>query len=109
MRLQQQQQSKAGGAEDCEKEEKRTRVGASEDFLQEKKEREEEESKIAMKVVEEEEAVKNDGLSTQPEFDSSLTESSKGGSESALSPEQSEDKDPGKYLSVLSYPIFTCP
>jgi hypothetical protein len=78
--------------------------------LQEKKAREDEEAKIAMKITEEEKAeVKNYGLSTQPELDSSSTESSKGGSESALSPEQSEDKDPGKYLSVLSYPIFTCP
>jgi hypothetical protein len=33
-----------------------------------------------MKVAEEEEAVKNDGLSTQPELDSSSTESSKDGS-----------------------------
>jgi hypothetical protein len=63
--------------------------------LQEKKEREEEESKISTKVAEEEEAAKN-------EFDYSLTESSKGGNESAFSPDQSEDKSSGSvYLCYV--------
>jgi hypothetical protein len=102
-------QEQAGDAEDCKKEKKERELEQVKIALQEKKDREEEESKIAIKVAEEEESAKNDGLSTQPEFDSSSTESSKGGSESAFSPYQSEDEDPGKYLSVLYYPIFTRP
>jgi hypothetical protein len=70
--------------------------------LQEKKEFEEEESKFATKVAEEEKSAKN-------EFDYSSTESSKGGNDSAFSPDQSEDEDSCKCLSVLCYPIFTCP
>jgi hypothetical protein len=64
--------------------------------------REKEESKIAMKVAEQEKEAKN-------EFDYSSTESSKGGNESSFSPDQSEDEDFSKCLSVLCYPIFTCP
>jgi hypothetical protein len=57
----------------------------------------EEESKNATKVAEEDEAANN-------EFDSSWTESSKDGNESAFSPDQSKDEDYGKCLSVLTDP-----
>jgi hypothetical protein len=67
-----------------------------------KKEREEEQSKNTTKVAEEKEASNN-------EFDYSSTESPKGGNDSAFSPEQSEDEDSSKCLSVLCYRIFTFP
>jgi hypothetical protein len=70
--------------------------------LQQNKERGEDQSKNATKVAEEKEASKH-------EFDSSSTESSKGGNVSAFSPEQCKDEDSGKCLSVLYYRIFTCP
>jgi hypothetical protein len=101
MRLQQPKKAKleaqkiAGNRKKCESEQVKI-------ALQENKEREEEESKMLTKVAEEEEAAKN-------EFNSSSNEISKGGNESAFSPEQSEDKDFSKCLSVLYYPIFTCP
>jgi hypothetical protein len=80
--------SEAGGAEDCwifkKRELEQVKI-----TLQERKEREEEESKNATNISEEEQAAKN-------EFDSSSTESSKGGNESAFSPDQSKDEDSGK-------------
>jgi hypothetical protein len=65
--------------------------------MENKKAREEDEVNLARKVSEEEDSKANhDGISTQHELDSSSTESSNGGSESAFSPDQSGDEYPGK-------------